>query len=55
MRWPRRSVAFESVPFLARRVDNMAAERYVIVAYGDDFGQSPGVNRGIIQGFEQGL
>jgi len=32
----------------------MTAERYLIVN-ADDFGQSPGVNRGIIQCFEQGI
>src|SRR6266566_7386787 len=32
----------------------MPAERYLIVN-ADDFGQSPGVNRGIITGHEQGI
>jgi hypothetical protein len=32
----------------------MTAARYLIVN-ADDFGQSPGVNRGIIQGFDQGI
>src|SRR5262245_10121502 len=32
----------------------MTAARYLIIN-ADDFGQSPGINRGIIQGFEQGI
>lgn len=32
----------------------MSAERYLIVN-ADDFGQSPGVNRGVIQAFEHGI
>jgi predicted glycoside hydrolase/deacetylase ChbG (UPF0249 family) len=32
----------------------MAAERYLIVN-GDDFGQSPGVNRGVVEAHERGI